>query len=767
MKNEAKNRKNSRRSVSESSPTHHVGSNENSDGLVPYFRSHMYPNECTDHRVSDTLYFSNVGRKIQKGCCLGHSQKGCVAYSGIDLESGQLLYITEWSIKYTNLEQKCIPNCPNRNMEQKCSGHSIDDFINYIERQVMNLSQLRHKNLISYECVLIMKKKDGILVYLVQDFVLGTSVCVISACLGWCAEGASMVARGTLDALIYLHNKGVSHSLLYDTTVFMDNCGIIRITDFALVPYLQELIGGQKYSIGDLPALGAVIESLIPTPPSEMRDFIGKCKSERTLSASDLLDHPFLRPVFKLEKLEEEIRNIHVKSPIMMDRSTIPTECATLRSRIQSEFEVLQFIGQGAFGDVLKVRNILDNRQYAIKRIPLSSKNRHVFKKMTREVELLSRLNHENVVRYYNSWIESANIKDDSISKLEPGDWSVSHESRNPSKHVKIDNLDSEWLNLVQNSDDSSSDGIEFVNSNGEMNESDSDEDEEESSSEDDNSQNTKSNLVRYMYIQMELCEKSTLRTAIDNGLYADFERLWRFFREIVEGLSHIHQQGMIHRDLKPVNVFIDSRDQVKIGDFGLATTSFLALQSQEQHTSHHIDISNSHTGKVGTALYVAPELTDNASKSTYSQKVDLYSLGVMLFEMSYPPLNTGMERIQILSALRTPDIVIPNDMLIDKNYENNVKVIRLLLNHDPSKRPTAEELLSCEYVPPAKLEANELQEMLRHVLANPQSKAYKHVIARCLDQQCDAVMELTYHLGLVPISPVMEFIKVFIFNSI
>lgn len=115
-------------------------------------------------------------------------------------------------------------------------------------------------------------------------------------------------------------------------------------------------------------------------------------------------------------------------------------------------------------------------------------------------------------------------------------------------------------------------------------------------------------------------------RTAIDAGLYSDNDRLWQLFREIAEGLSHIHQQGIIHRDLKPVNIFLDSRGQAKIGDFGLATTSFLALQSQEQ--THHVDsaadLGSSLTGKVGTTLYVAPELMGSAYKSTYNQKVFL-----------------------------------------------------------------------------------------------------------------------------------------------
>jgi len=68
--------------------------------------------------------------------------------------------------------------------------------------------------------------------------------------------------------------------------------------------------------------------------------------------------------------------------------------------------------------------------------------------------------------------------------------------------------------------------------------------------------------------------------------------------------------------------------------------------------------------------------------------------------------------------------------------------MLQWLLNHDPAQRPTAEELLSSDLVPPAQLEANELQEMLRHALANPQSKAYKNLVARCLQQESDEVLE-------------------------
>ena len=67
-------------------------------------------------------------------------------------------------------------------------------------------------------------------------------------------------------------------------------------------------------------------------------------------------------------------------------------------------------------------------------------------------------------------------------------------------------------------------------------------------------------------------------------------------------------------------------------------------------------------TGQIGTAMYVAPELNTGKSMVAYSQKVDMYSLGIIFFEMCHPPLTTGMERIKILSSVRSKDIILPNE---------------------------------------------------------------------------------------------------------
>ncbi|XP_054730561.1 eIF-2-alpha kinase GCN2 [Anastrepha obliqua] len=824
FKSETKRRER-RRTMSESN---YATSSESSENSSPYLRGSHDPNKCVIHCNSEKLYFHKVGRQVSRGTCLGHSRKGRVAYAGIDDDNGQLLYLTEWTIKYSQLEQKCGNggHCYWLHSAPKCKGnHSVDDVMASIEKRVLMLSNLHHKNIIQYQCVLCVKRKEGLIVYLAQDFLRGTSLRNISSSLGWCIEGVRMVAQGVLDALVFLHNKGVSHSHLLDSTVFLDNTGTLRCTDFSLVPNLLELIGDveERPMRGDFPALGALIENLMPTHTVEMRDFIAKCFSDRTLSGSELLEHQFLHASllghedetdvhFALHQSAAQRRASGGAASLALQHKKqaekhLPATLAVMpimpmsQSRLSNEFQLMSFLGKGAFGDVLKVRNILDNRQYALKRIPLPARSRQLYKKMTREVELLSRLNHENVVRYFNSWIETTTISDEAeLKKLGGGEGSSSFESSfepkaspqlgSPKK--KNETSSSSWSGCVKNAAESESDSIVFLNSHDEIvkyvdeeEDDEDDDDDEDDEAEDEESGQPKSispKPMQVMYIQMEFCEKSTLRTAIDDNLYKDTERLWRLFREIAEGLSHIHQQGIIHRDLKPVNIFLDSHDQIKIGDFGLATTSFLALQSQHEHTSQQQTQQvgsaeeGTGTGKVGTTLYVAPELTGNAAKSTYSQKVDMYTLGIILFEMARPPFSTGMERVHTIVALRTATILLPDDMLTDNRNEKTIKILRWLLNHDPAQRPTAEELLSSDLVPPAQLEANELQEMLRHVLANPQSKAYKHLVARCLQQQSDELLEYTYHLGssrnmkswsssisldgLVSLNPIFEFVK-------
>jgi translation initiation factor 2-alpha kinase 4 len=106
---------------------------------------------------------------------------------------------------------------------------------------------------------------------------------------------------------------------------------------------------------------------------------------------------------------------------------------------------------------------------------------------------------------------------------------------------------------FIKPQESSSSGGIEFDSDGLESSSSE----EEESSKEEDtvDAPNSSSRSLQSMYIQMEYCEKSTLRTAIDSELFRDKPRIWRLFREIVEGLAYIHLQGIIHRDLKASHI--------------------------------------------------------------------------------------------------------------------------------------------------------------------------------------------------------------------
>lgn len=90
------------------------------------------------------------------------------------------------------------------------------------------------------------------------------------------------------------------------------------------------------------------------------------------------------------------------------------------------------------------------------------------------------------------------------------------------------------------------------------------------------------------LYIQMEYCERLTLRDLIRKDLYNKADDIWRLLRHMLEGLVHIHSHGIIHRDLKPENIFIDGIGDPRIGDFGLATSGH-SIRQGEQHANSAI----------------------------------------------------------------------------------------------------------------------------------------------------------------------------------
>lgn len=235
-------------------------------------------------------------------------------------------------------------------------------------------------------------------------------------------------------------------------------------------------------------------------------------------------------------------------------------------------------------------------------------------------------------------------------------------------------------------------------------------------------------------------------RQAINNGLYLEDDRMWRLFREMVNGLDYIHKQGLIHRDLKPGNVFLDSTDHVKIGDFGLATAAIKAKTTGGMIPKTDIEESKDSclTGQVGTTLYIAPEVTQTSGKVSYTNKVDIFSLGVIFFEMVYPPLTTGMERVKVLSDLRRPEIRFPEDLPKRKNASCK-KLISWLLLHDPHSRPSASDILKSPLLPPPTAEEQKFVATLEAKLSNVRSSDYQEVLNLVFKPSARPGLEATF----------------------
>jgi serine/threonine protein kinase len=202
----------------------------------------------------------------------------------------------------------------------------------------------------------------------------------------------------------------------------------------------------------------------------------------------------------------------------------------------------------------------------------------------------------------------------------------------------------------------------------------------------------------RTLYIQMQLCSQTTLaefladrktRCESTESFKVNIPKALRIFLQIAEATAYVHACGLIHRDLKPNNCFMDETcSMVKVGDFGLSRESNVeeVSDSNDSDVSEH-GTHEDHTAGVGTRSYASPEQLHG---SDYDCSTDVYSLGIILFELLYP-MYTGMERQVCFGKLR--DHIFPSDWdtAVGIAFPTVKPLVIDMLSRNPSKRPSAE----------------------------------------------------------------------------
>ena len=207
------------------------------------------------------------------------------------------------------------------------------------------------------------------------------------------------------------------------------------------------------------------------------------------------------------------------------------------------------------------------------------------------------------------------------------------------------------------------------------------------------------------IYLVMEYCKGGDLAQLItrqrDSRQLIAEDFVWRIFTQTVLALYECHRrknkQVILHRDLKPSNIFLDEKNDAKLGDFGFAKTLGRAGSGEDYAQTN-----------LGSPYYMSPE---QCNGQDYNEKSDIWSLGVVLYEMAAlsPPF---MATNQLSLALKIKEGAfkrVPAQFSEELN-----RVIKWMLQVEPAQRPDVEDLLNLPHVS-MRLRERALKRNLQH----------------------------------------------------
>ncbi|KAK7079777.1 Eukaryotic translation initiation factor 2-alpha kinase [Halocaridina rubra] len=218
------------------------------------------------------------------------------------------------------------------------------------------------------------------------------------------------------------------------------------------------------------------------------------------------------------------------------------------------------------------------------------------------------------------------------------------------------------------------------------------------------NHKHDRNNAKMTLFIQMGLCGETLSHWISTRNAQLISEKkphnvkeemCLNIFRQILLAVEYIHSKKIIHRDIKPQNIFFtEDKRHIQLGDFGLAKSlqdvdSTQAGRDSASQSSCLNPVLNpaQNTSGVGTPIYAAPELK---TTTVYGSESDMHNLGIILLELFYP-FHTGAERVHVITDLKTKQYLEPD--FVDR-HPHIASLILNLTNQEPTERPTASELL-------------------------------------------------------------------------
>ncbi|KAI1429115.1 kinase-like domain-containing protein [Xylaria sp. FL1777] len=419
-------------------------------------------------------------------------------------------------------------------------------------------------------------------------------------------------------------------------------------------------------------------------------------------------------------------------------------------SHYKSSFREDRLLGKGGFGKVYQCYNILDQKTYAVKKIVLPRKlvksfsdgRRDDLGDVLREVKAMAVLDHPNIVRYHATWVEEPQQFPEPLDGLESAMNRIrsrrqqllldSHAFEQDNEQLSVsggivfgedtpsspsalgDSCSVYPINKGWSEDASSGLGVVDTTLASESNIFIGGETGSEISSPSHTNLDTDAPAL---YIQMSmypmtLAQLLSPSSSSNVGLRHCFHLAptLRLTLSILEGLQHIHSKGLIHRDIKPGNIFLSSLTATfeggccdiscrlctksnseaalsprwlnpRIGDFGLVHQLAQGeVPSPSQSPMHS-------RNDAGTAYYQPPRKGERKD-----EKIDIFALGVVFIEMLCR-CNTAMERVDMLKGLQCGELPpelqpgIQNEGHDSETVERVIQLASSMIDEDPEKR--------------------------------------------------------------------------------